>query len=290
MPTHTLQVCIAAAVSDNASGRRSFERFQGLERPLACASECNECFAAFPDCIIISFCFQDYFQFSFPFWICNHGWQASLNEIKLGAQETVKSEPAVPSFPLLVWELLSWADLLPWVGEGPWGRALNWLTCRRSRHTWGSLTWQRGAGPGAKRACVLLWSRRPSKRWLWLCSMCGSRWWDDSLPWQMAGMCSCANKYFLLSHQNTFPFRGLDLVESSSWVWGFSICVSSSDKRSGEKYFSRKSPPCCGLLLSALSLSTPSSFSPILNTCLGLIGPHWFVRSLYKLLLVYLCT
>lgn len=80
----------------------------------------------------------------------------------------------------------------------------NWPTWRRSGHPCEFLTLQGGASPGAKRACLLLWSRLASKRWLWPCSLCGRQERDDSLPWQMAGMCSCANKNFLLDHQKAF--------------------------------------------------------------------------------------
>lgn len=183
-----------------------------------------QCFAALPDQTTISFCPQYAFQsietekkiqFSCPFWIYSHCLWSSLNVIKtMPKRQWSRSMWYTASFITVGASAQDWPPSLGW--RQSLVATANWPTWRRSRHPCEFLTLQGGASPGAERACLLLWSRLSSKRWLWPCLLCGRQGCDDSLPWQMAGMCSCANKNFLLDHQKAFPLWGLDLAESYS--------------------------------------------------------------------------
>lgn len=156
----------------------------------------------------------------------------------------------------LVWEILPGADRLLWVGGGPSVAASNWLTWSGSRHTCEFLTLLGGASPGVG---LLLWSLWPSKRCL--CSTCwvgASEVMTASLyRWQACILVLTRISCWIIK---TFTLWGLDLVESYSSVWRFSICVLSSvwpvlKQKIWKETLFQKSSTCCWLLLSTVSLS-----------------------------------
>lgn len=141
---------------------------------------------------------------------------------------------------------------------------------------------------------LTLWSPWPGERWLQLCLRCGRWTWGYSLPWQVAGMCACANEHFLLDHHNTIPFLGWDVVESHSCLRLRHLCfivnLTSLQTRDLEKNTFPGNYPCAidFYFLWGHFLPTPSSFSQTPNPCLGIIGLNWIISPIDKLLSVYL--
>lgn len=134
--------------------------------------------------IILKTCVPEWFKSHTVLRTHMHCCCGESNVMKFGAWDTVMWLHTA-QLPFISVGASAWG----WLPLGPGrslGSCLKLTISSRARHSCELLTLQGGACPGAKRACLLLWSPQPSKAWLWFFSLCGSQRCDYSLPdrWQ----------------------------------------------------------------------------------------------------------